>query len=63
MKAFRSKDGYEDELCTQVPPKRTRAPPVVVGVPALGVDGCWLSSATVLASSYVVPPIMKMIMS
>lgn len=61
----------EWELWTQVPPNNTRVP-TPIGLGPAGVTlppnpwpeaNCALREATVLASSYVVPPTMKMIMS
>ena len=63
-------EAHLDELCTHVPPRRTRVPADGTGVPLgdavddLGAEaGSWLSAATVRASSYVVPPIMNTITS
>lgn len=52
------------ELCMQLPPSRMRgavdAPPDVA---AAAVASCWLRSDTARASSNVVPPTMKTMMS
>jgi hypothetical protein len=60
-----------DELCTHVPPRRMRAPDEKGAAVPLGdavedpdMDAeSWFRTATVLASSYVVPPIINTITS
>ena len=54
---------HDDELCTQVPPSKIRMPAGLAMPPFEAATGSWLNRATVLASSYVVPPIMKMMTS
>lgn len=54
---------YEEELWTHVPPSRRRVPAAVCKPPVDAAVESWLKRATVLASSYVVPPIINMITS
>lgn len=54
---------YDEELCTHVPPSSRRVP-TAVGMPVLdAAEGSWFNKVIVLASSYVVPPIIKMMTS
>lgn len=53
-------NNYLEELWMVLPPNKIRVPP---GPPAASVASFRLSNATARASSYVVPPSMKMIIS
>jgi hypothetical protein len=54
-------DSYEDELCTHVPPNRSRVP--AAGLLAEGDEVSWFNKVIVRASPYVVPPMINIITS